>query len=420
VAEGETRHQQIPMTHHEPARHTPIVSETDVVVCGGGPAGVAAALAAARAGARTQLIEAQGCLGGIWTAGALPWILDQANKTGVLRELLEELARRGACQPPQWGGVACDLEALKLLLEEKCAAAGVGIRLHTRVVAAARAGRRLTVALTESKSGREAWAAKVFVDATGDGDLAAYAGCGFDFGEPGTGRTQPFSLLAILAGVAAAEIAPFVHAEDKPWRADSDALLAALKTQDVVPSYGAPILMAIHDNLFALMANHEYGVSALSAADLTTATLRARAEVHRIVAALRRCGGPWRNLRLVMTSEKIGTREGRRIHGRYRVTREDLLAGARHADAVCRVTFPVDVHSLDPATGKSYSNTGVKAQPYDIPLRALIAKDVDNLLLAGRCISGDFLAHASYRVTGNAVAMGEAAGQAAAAWSSGT
>jgi len=113
-------------------------------------------------------------------------------------------------------------------------------------------------------------------------------------------------------------------------------------------------------------------------------------------------------------SEHIGVREGRRIHGRYTVSTQDLVDGARHEDAVCRVTFGVDVHSPDPGKTKAIERTGVRAKPYDIPYRALVAKDADGLLMAGRCISGDFLAHSSYRVTGNAVAMGEAAGVAAA------
>ena len=111
-----------------------------------------------------------------------------------------------------------------------------------------------------------------------------------------------------------------------------------------------------------------------------------------------------------------GVRDGRRIRGRYTVRREDLVVGARHDDAVARPTFGVDIHAhtLDENKKETISHGGFRTKPYDIPLRALIAKDVDGLMMAGRCISGDFIAHASYRVTGNAVAMGEAAGAIAA------
>ena len=114
------------------------------------------------------------------------------------------------------------------------------------------------------------------------------------------------------------------------------------------------------------------------------------------------------------TSPQIGVREGRRITGRYTITTDDLLRGARFDDAICRVTFRIDVHSSDKTYRGTSKPDGLEAKPYDIPLRSLIAKDVDGLLMAGRCISGDFYAHGSYRVTGNAVPMGEAAGKVAA------
>jgi hypothetical protein len=118
-------------------------------------------------------------------------------------------------------------------------------------------------------------------------------------------------------------------------------------------------------------------------------------------------------MQVVATAEQIGVRDGRRLAGRYTVVKNDVAGGARHEDAVVRATFSVDVHALT-KDKSAYSSMGVKVKPYDIPLRALIARDVDGLMMAGRCISGDFIAHASYRVTGNAVAMGEAAGATAA------
>jgi hypothetical protein len=165
------------------------------------------------------------------------------------------------------------------------------------------------------------------------------------------------------------------------------------------------------------MTNHEYGVPAFDAGQITEATIRARAEVHAIVHSLRKSGGPWKNMAVVATAEQIGIREGRRIRGRYTVTAEDVASGLKHKDAVCQARFGFDVHEVFP-TGNAppevsqFRARGAKA--YDIPLQALIAADVDGLMMAGRCISGDFLAHSSYRVTGNAVPMGEAAGKASA------
>jgi hypothetical protein len=401
--------------YREAARDVPIVERTDVTVCGAGPAGIAAALAAARLGAKTRLIEANGCLGGIWTAGLLSWILDTRKKGGLLQQIMSELDKRKEGYVNKAGySFGYDAEAMKLLLERMCAESGVNVRLHTQVVSAAKDNANcLRLAITESKSGREAWAAKAFVDATGDGDLAARAGCGFDLGRKEDGRTQPMSMMAILTGVQYQQIKKFVRGTEKDSNIPKRLLLAEIRRGGMEPSYSKPTLFRIYDNLFCLAANHEYDYVPTDAADLTRATLDARAEINKIVDALRGLGGVWKDLRLVATNEHIGIREGRRIHGHYTVSEADLANGARHEDAVCRVYFGVDVHSPSKSEGKGIARTGVRSKPYDIPLRALIARDVDGLLTAGRCISGDFVAHSSYRVTGCAVAMGQAAGVAA-------
>jgi len=418
VGTADAKEQAMPRkkTHHEPAREVPVVGRCDVLVAGGGPAGVTAAIAAARGGAKTQLLEVNGCLGGTWTAGLLSWILDSGNKVGLVQEIIERLDRRGATA--KYGGsVGYDVETMKLVLEQMCLAAGVRVRLHTRVVAAARDGDgRLTAAVTESKSGREAWTAKAFVDATGDGDLAAQAGCRFDYGREATGQAQPMSMIALAVGLDPGGVAPYVRglAEPRGEKDPKGRLLAEMKRAGVSPSYTRPTLFHIRDGLFCMMANHQYGVAGTSAADLTAATLAGRAEVHRLVDALRSLGGVWKEMRIVATAEHIGVREGRRVRGLYRLTGDDLARGARFDDAVCRCRFPVDVHSTDPTKHKGIPSQRVRAKPYDIPFRSLVARDVRGLLLAGRCISGDFIAHSSYRVTGTAAAMGEAAGAAAA------
>lgn len=393
----------------EPARETPVVRQADVVVCGGGPAGIAAAISAARSGVKTLLLEGQGCLGGIWTSGLLGWILDHENKTGLMREILDVLRRRGGRGPVR---NAYDPEAMKIVLEELCASAGVEIQLHTRVCAALRNDEnRLTHAIIESKSGREAVFGKVFIDCTGDGDLGAAAECGFDYGNPETELAQPMTLLALVAGVVPAEVAAFYPEPDSEnWEGFKDRLRTEMEKAGQSPSYAKPTFFRLCGDLFVLMANHEYGVSGLDARDVTQATLCARRELHEIVDGLRSLGGLWKNLRIVATGAQIGVREGRRLHGRYTVSASDLREGRRHEDAVCRVTYEIDVHATDPKRDKGIENSSFTAKPYDIPLRALIARDVDGLLMAGRCISGDFIAHSSYRVTGNAVAMGEAAG----------
>jgi len=408
-----------PTTILEPARQTPIVGQADVVVCGGGPAGVAAAVAAARQGAKTLLLEAHGCLGGIWTAGLLAFILDAQNKGGLMREILQRIARAesAACDAPRSPSTSCDPEAVKIALEDLCAEAGVRVQYHSRICAAAvdrSRQNRVTHAIAESKSGREAFAGKMFVDCTGDGDLGALAGCAYRFGHPETGLCQPMSLICLLTGLVPAEVKDFWRSNPRDWAGPKDRLRAQMEKGGHSPSYARPSLFPIRDDLFMLMANHEYGVKGTDVRDVTAATLRARRELHNLINGLRSLGGVWKNIRIVATAEQIGVREGRRLAGLYEVTADDLREGRRHTDAVCRTTFPIDVHATNPKKEKGIEKPSFRAQPYDIPLRALIARDVRGLLMAGRSISGDFIAHSSYRVTGNAVAMGEAAGVAAA------
>lgn len=399
---------------HEAARSVPVAGHSDVLVCGAGPAGVGAALAAARAGAKVRLIEAAGCLGGVWTAGLLTKILDTANKEGIMQEMLREFAARGSGVARQSKGTVYDPEIAKLVLEELCVEAGVQIQLHTRLVGAVTdASRRVVAVLTESKSGRQAWLADRFVDCSGDGDLAAHAGCQFDVGIGADCTCQPMSMLALLTGVDPDAVRPFIRESGSEAKRR---LLKLMEDHGIKPTYRAPTLRHLHSGIYSIMTNHEYGVSAFDAGAITEATLRARKEIHEIVAGMRRLGGAWKDLAVVATAEQIGVREGRRIRGRYAITAEGLAKGLRHDEAVCRATFPIDVHALDgqgdKEINKSFKQGGLK--PYDIPYPSLVAADVDGLLMAGRCISGDFIAHSSYRVTGNSVPMGEAAGLAAA------
>jgi flavin-dependent dehydrogenase len=175
----------------ERARDIPLAGRSEVLVCSGGPAGIAAALGAARSGAKVRLIELAGCLGGVWTAGLLTCILDGGNKTGIMKELLDT-----------FGGQVYDPEQAKVVLEDKLTEAGVELRYHTMVTGAVcDENGRLTTVLTESKSGREAWTADCFVDCTGDGDLAAQAGCAFDVGKDKSCSCQPMSMMALLTGL---------------------------------------------------------------------------------------------------------------------------------------------------------------------------------------------------------------------------
>lgn len=392
----------------EEQRETEIAGWYDTIVCGAGPAGFAAAVASARNGARTLLIEWAGCLGGIWTTGNLSIILDGGGKGGLFKELVDRLDREnGYLLTGYKQEFTHDSETMKIVLEQMCEEAGIDILLHTKVVEAVVSDKRIQAVVTEGHSGRRAWKARTYIDATGNGELAYRAGCAYETGHPQSGKTQPASMLAIISGAPESQAntsIPSMHQE----------LRAFLRTVDIEPSYQSPCIFKLPNRDFSfLMMNHQYSVRCDSTGDITEATIQGRRELFEAVKKLRKAPG-WEKVHLVSTSSHIGIREGKRIKGMYKLNADDLIEGRKYEDGICSVHFQVDVHSLEAKEKIGYFDGGIVSKPYQIPFRSLVAEEIRNLGLAGRCVSGDFWAHASYRVTGNSVPMGEAIGYGAA------
>jgi hypothetical protein len=382
--------------------------EYDVIVCGAGPSGVCAAITSARNNKKTLLLENSGCLGGYWTAGLMCITLDIEGKGGLGREIFNSLSAVNSAKLIDSTSYIYDPEMMKALLEELCMDAGVEILFNTRVTDAICRPGNMSAVVTESQAGCLAFSAKVFLDCTGGGELAARAGCSFEAGHPKTGELQPASLHALVTGVP--DSFKFTVGVSKDKREFKE----LLKSVGAEPSYLAPLLFKLcYGNLWCLAITHQYGVGFDSPSDASRAVLKARREIHHAVSALKTLPG-WESLRVVTTSEQLGLREGRRIRGLYKITADDLIEGRKHEDAVCLVRYPVDIHALDASYGHAAHDGNIKVEPYHIPYRSLVSPEINNLGMAGRCICGDFYAHASYRVIGNAAATGEALGYAAA------
>jgi len=267
--------------------------------------------------------------------------------------------------------------------------------------------------LTESKSGHLHFDADIFIDATGDGDLGYLCGASYELGNE-TGATQPMSLVAHVDGVNLNRTA--YDSRYTPNKEAKARILEDMANVGVVPSYRSPLIAVLSEqyNTLGFMVNHEYGCG-MNAKEITEGTIRAREEIHAITDSLRKHGGMWKDLHVTATADMIGVREGRRIRGLYRISADDVMMGRSFDDGICTVTFNTDIHALRPEKDKAFEEKyGKKHPPYQIPLRSLISADLDNLMMAGRCISGDFAAHASYRVGGPAFRTGEAAGRCAA------
>ena len=390
----------------------------DVAVCGGGIAGVCAAVSAARQGASVILIERGGSLGGTLTEGFMPLILDADNKGGIVKELFEFLGSHGMTLAKNGErtdsagnkipGRIVDTEGCKYFFDKLCDEAGVKLLLYSQVaeINKSETGDGIDDILIVTECGNFTVRAKVYIDATGGGYLAALAGCKWECGDPIEHRPSPTSLALCTVGMPE-DYNGTDNVDDKRSYADMLRASGIEITGGLASVKKLPSLKAWNMGL-----NFQYDVRPDDIDSLTRATLDGRRESFEVIDAHRKIDG-YENLYTAFTGTHLGIREGRRIFGEYRITDEDILEGRRFDDAVCLVTFGVDVHKLK-NDDTDECTRGYRTKPYHIPYRALVAKGCDNLLLAGRCISGDFYPHASYRVMGNMAATGEAAGYAAA------
>ncbi|NLY02598.1 MAG: FAD-dependent oxidoreductase [Rhodopirellula sp.] len=392
----------------EAPRQTPVAADVDVLVIGGGPAGVGAALAAAREGARTLLIERHGMLGGVWTAGIMNPFFDFHRKGWIVAELIERLKKADAFRAWKFSWTF-DTEMMRLLLETLFAEAGAECWYYSFAADTIVEAGRVRGVVVESKSGREAVLAKTIIDCTGDGDVAARAGVAYNLGRAADSACQPMTLMFEIDGVG-----DWIQSKAEDLY---DAMTNAISEHNLsieLPigrvNYAPWIINLPRPGAAVVQATHVYLMNPLDTRDLTRATIETRRQVHELTKVFGRVAG-LENVRLVQTAAAIGIREARHLAGRYTLSLDDLREGRRFDDAVTFGAFGVDIHDVKRGEQSAH---GAKMRPYEIPYRCLVPETVGGMLFAGRCISGTHEAHASYRVTGTCMAMGQAAGLAAA------
>ncbi len=380
----------------EPARDIPVVDDVDVAVIGGGTAGVAAAVGAARSGASTLLVERYGCLGGQMTAGLVVMLqgetlYDPGSEFfgGVMNEFVGKLKEVGDYWDVRDRGRMChfDPELGKCICVLLADEAGVEVRLHSWATAAVVQDRRMEAIITESKEGRQAIRAKAFVDCSGDGDLAWFADAEYEYG------TKRITLLYKLANIDEARHQAYANEKGEQLREE-------LARRKLLTFPGAHMNKRLLDLYLSGVhwpsgrPGFEGEYSTISVADLTTMELESRKILFESLCYYRENVPGFEDAVLLETSSQLGVRCSRQVLGDHVLTIEDVKGSREFDDAIARI--------------------GGWGNEFEVPYRCVYSRSLDNLWVGGRCISATHEAQGPIRVIPPCMCTGQAAGVAAA------
>jgi hypothetical protein len=399
----------------------PVKADVDVLVVGVGPAGIAASIASARMGARTMIIERYGFLGGCATISGVTTVCglfrsDQGSAVPVIKgiawEIVEMLRNRGAASDPCPIGktflIVFDDQVLKEIAEDLLLQSNVDILYHAFATDVMMAGDEISGVLIESKAGLQAVHAKCVIDATGDGDVVARTPNPYQKGKSGI---LQFPTLMFKMGNVDLEKIRLLSRENleaimiKASQSNEFNLPRVSGTVRIIPGR-AEVLC----NMTKIMKDDGY-VDGTNPTDLTYAEIEGRKQVRAYGRLLRKYVEGFEEAYVSSSGPQIGIRETRLIQGGYLLTENDIVDGRKFEDAILRSAWPMEIHGADKGTTWQWVSNG---DYYDIPLRCLIPSSVDNLLMAGRCISTTHEAQASTRVSACCYGTGQAAGVVAA------
>lgn len=419
--------------------------KTDVLVVGGGPAGVCAAIAAARCGASTLIVEQGNCLGGMATRGLVAPFMTCYDTTGeimVIRGLFSEIVDRmvalgGAIHPSQVRAgspfsawitkghdhlTPFDAEVMKFVLDQMCAEAGVKLLFHSTLVEPVVKNNAVKGVRVLAREGLARISAKVVIDATGDGDVAAKAGAPCTFGNPELGKVQPSTLFFHINNVDTPRLIKDVEAHLHEFRKVNGVSYRALhwRVEEAeaagewdINRKSVNIYRGVREDEWAVNCTRIAGVDATSTESLTAAEIEGRRQVQEMMNFFHKYVPGCENATIKSSASTLGIRESRHVQGEYLLTADDLLQGVVPDDSILVASNSVDVHGRNGANTTEYK-TIENGRWYGLPLRSLIPLDIDGLIVAGRAISATSDAAGAVRVMPPCMAMGHAAGITAA------
>ena len=420
------------------------VETTDVLVVGGGPAGIAAAIASARNGAKTILVEQYGFLGGMATAGLVgPFMTSYSldGKEQIIRGIFEELVIRmekmgGAIHPSKTSAgtpysaylvyghnhvTPFESEILKVVSFEMMEEAGVKLMLHTSFVDTIVDNGEIKKVVVINKSGLQAIEAKIIVDCTGDADVAFSSGVPFKLGRDSDGLMQPVSMFFRIRNINTEKVARYMEehklkdvSSEVQYERPFQSIVEEARKNGKFPLERDSVLLFFTPKKGEALINVSriHNIDATKAEDLTKAEIEGRKQVMFLIDFFRKNIPGLENIELAEVAPQIGIRESRHIIGDYVITQEDVLNSREFDDVVALCSFPIDIHNVIATKGRF---EGVRNNKYyEIPYRTLIPLKINNLLVVGRPISATHEAAGSLRVMPPAFATGQAAGTAAA------